>query len=138
MLLIPLAWIWIVVLPSRRDLISYPLVAAVAVGLVAVAALLWRRRSARTPGLVQVRLDTAGCLQNDNPAKPPTAQPTAWALIHEVEFDETAGGTYHLRLRTAGNTWFAAETPVDSEVRLTAKQAELLRQWIDTCTRRAS
>jgi hypothetical protein len=106
-----------------------------AIWLAVAAVLLWRRWTASSPGLVQVRLDPWGCLQNNSPAHPPKGPPIAWSAIRDASLRPTLGGRYRLQMRLRRPWWKNEDPPIDAEVQLTAEQADLLRQWIDTCLR---
>ena len=133
--LLPAWWLFFLWMTSRRGDPPYALLPVIVFVLVVIPIMLLRRWNTSTPGLVQVRLDATGCLQNDSPTKPPAVEPTPWASIADVWLEKTGKDRYRLRLRKLWRGWFALATPVDAEVRLTAKQAELLRQWLDTCVR---
>ena len=110
-----------------------------ALWIAAIAWLLWSRWTSPALGLVRVRLDSAGCHQLDNTDTRYTPPATPWKLIGDVLLKPTSKGRYRLRLRTPRRRWWESDTEaVDTEVQLTPEQAEVLRQWIDTCMRQGS
>jgi hypothetical protein len=138
MVLVPaifLLYLWDV--PGRGAGAFFPRI-FVAGWLVMAVFMLWRRWSAMGPGLVRVRLDASGCLQNDDPAATSDPVSLSWRVIGEVLLQETRGGNFRLTLKERRSRWRREYAAVDAEVRLTPKQAEFLRLWIDTCMRRAS
>lgn len=123
---------------ARQSAASPVLLVIVAGWLCVIAVRLWRRFTATTPGLVRVRLSASGCAQNDNPGSSPDPIPVAWRAVDGVLLEETDPGRYRLRIKERRGWWQRGYAPVDAEVHLTAKQAEVLRQWLETCVRQAS
>ena len=96
--------------------------------------LVWRRFTFRGPGLAQIRLSDAGCLQADSTEDADDDTPTPWAEVEAVTLDRLGGdgdGTYHLRLATRATWWGWGTAFVDAEVRCTDAQAAALRERIE-------
>jgi hypothetical protein len=109
-----------------------------AIWFAGIGWLLRSRWNSQAPGLVRVRLDATGCRQEDNPGRGRPTPATPWAMISEVLLKPSSKGRYRLRLRAPKRRWHSNFTAVDAEVQLTPKQAEMLRQWLDTSVHQAS
>jgi hypothetical protein len=96
-----------------------------------IAWILWqRRRTPDLPGLVQVHLSDAGCVQLEDPRRG-TGEVTPWGRIKESLVEEINSGRYRVRLRRSIRWWkLRTLDPVDAEVSCSAEQAGAVRERI--------
>ena len=96
-----------------------------------IVALVWRRFTFRGPGLAQVRLGAAGCVQADSTAEADAATPTAWDKVEAVTLERAGDELWHLRLAGRASWWGSGTAYVDAEVKCGDARAEALRERIE-------
>lgn len=102
----------------------------------AIAWFLYRRFvTFRGPGLTQVRLSEAGCVQADSTSEADEAEATPWEKVEDVTLERAGDDLWRLRL-ASGKTWYGSRTTfVDAEVRCTDERASALGDRIGTWRR---
>ena len=92
---------------------------------------LWRRFTSFEPGLAQVRLSDAGCVQADTSKEADEATPTPWDKVEAVKLERSGEGTWRLRLAGKATWWSGGTTYVDAEVKCGDARAAALRERIE-------
>lgn len=106
--------------------------------VVAIAWGLWRRFTSFEPGLAQVRLSDAGCVQADTTKEADEATPTPWVKVEQVKLERAGEGAWRLRLAGKASRWGGGNAYVDAEVNCTDARAAALRERIDAWRKAAA
>ena len=91
----------------------------------------WRRFTFRGPGLAQVRLSDAGCLQADSTEDADQATPTPWDKVEAVKLERAGDGAWHLRLASKATWWSSGTAYVDAEVKCGDERAAAIGERIE-------
>lgn len=106
--------------------------------VAAIAWTIWRRFTSHEPGLAQVRLSDAGCVQADTTKEADEATPTPWDKVEEVKLERAGEGTWHLRLAGKSSWWGGATAYVDAEVKCDDARAAALGERIEAWRKAAA